>query len=374
MALFKKNQSQTDSATKDTKSSNEAPVFDPAKAERWFDHARTSFESTNYEYATTCWLKGLAFDPANLDALQSFLNSAQAYAQHAKKGGPSKDQIKNIGGKSPVDKFMTSLLQWGTTTPLDASCAVKATEHAATLGLKESARWIGEFALRSARGETKPKKDVFVRLKESMIKAGAFDLATKAAEDAFVLDPRDVALSDEIRNLSAQAAMDTGGFENADQEGGFRQNIRNAEEQQKIREASQVVKTDEVAERVVEEAKADYESRPNDTHAAGRYVRTLLERGTDADEQQARKVLQATHESSKEFRWRQQLGDLEIRIERRKLVAAKQKLEANPLDEGAKIKYQKVATAFVEKEAEEYATRVEAYPTDTRFKYELGRR
>ncbi|MFG0258064.1 MAG: tetratricopeptide repeat protein [Phycisphaerales bacterium JB043] len=376
MALFKKNQTGEGSGDSGDGSATggQGPAFDPGKAERWFAHAKTSHESTNYEYATTCWLKGLAFDPANLEALQSFLNSAQAYAQGAKKAGPSKDQVKNVGGKTPVDKYMTSLLQWGTSQPLDAGAAVKATEHAASLGLTASARWIGEFALRSARGEAKPKKDTFVRLKDSMIKVDAYDIATKAAEDAVTIDPGDVVLKDEIRNLSAQAAMNTGGFENADEEGSFRQRIKNADEQQKIREQQQVVKTEDVAERVVSEAKADYESRPDDTHAAGKYVRALLERGTAADEQEARRVLKELYESTKEFRWRQQLGDLEIRIERRKVVAARKKLEESPGDESLKTEYQKIYSAFIEKEAQEYEARVEAYPTDTKFKYELGRR
>ncbi|MHC4976767.1 MAG: tetratricopeptide repeat protein [Planctomycetota bacterium] len=374
MALFKKNQSDDDSSKKNGASEGDAPTFDPRKAERWFEHARTSHDSTNYDYATTCWLNGLAFDPANIDALQSFLNSAQAYAQSAKKPGPSKDQLKNIGGKTPVDRYVTSLLQWGTSVPLDASYAVKATEHAATLGLTASARWIGEYALRSARSEPKKKKDTFVRLKDSMIRVDAYDIATKAAEDAVTLDPNDVALKDEVRNLSAQSAMNTGGFENATEEGSFRKRIKDGDAQQKIREASQVVKTEEVAERVVSEAKEDYESRPDDTHAAGKYIKTLLERGTAADEQEARAILKKLYESTKEFRWRQQLGDLEIRIERRKVAAVKKRLEASPADDAIKVEYQKVYTAFVEKEAREYEARVEAYPTDTRFKYELGRR
>src|SRR5690606_22840653 len=105
----------------------------------------------NYEYAVTCWLKGLAFDSANQDALQGFLSSAQAFASGQKKPGPSKDQQKAFGGKSPVDRYVASLLQWGTTPQLsNVSAGVKAGEAAAALGLGDSAKWIGERTMARA--------------------------------------------------------------------------------------------------------------------------------------------------------------------------------------------------------------------------------
>jgi hypothetical protein len=347
---------------------------DPGKASRWFDHARTQHETANYEYAVTCWLKGLAFDPANQDALQGFLSSAQAFAAGQKKPGPSKDQVKSFGGKSPVDRFVQSLLLWGTTPQLsNVGAGVKAVEAAASLGLGDSAKWIGERTMARAR-QSEPKKDHFLRLKDAFVSIEAFRLAQQAGEAALQLDPNDGPLKDEVRNLAAQAAMSGGGYEETGEEGGFHKNIKDAEAQKRLREQSSVVRTEDATERIVQEAKADYESRPNDTHAIGRYVKALLERSAPEDEQTVIDILRKAFEDTREFRWRQQLGDLEIRRERRNLAALKRKVDENGGDEALREEFRKAQRDLLESEAREFKVRVEAYPTDARLKYELGRR
>jgi len=347
---------------------------DPGKASRWFDHARTQHETANYEYAVTCWLKGLAFDPANQDALQGLLGSAQSFAQGQKKPGPSKDQLKSFGGKSPVDRYIQSLLHWATSPQLShVSAGVKAVESAASLGLADSAMWIGERTLaRGKQGE--PKKDIFIRLKDAFVKIEAFKLAQQAAEAAYQLDSNDAGLYEEVRDLAAQAAMTSGGYEESGEEGGFRKNIRDAEGQKRLREQSSVVKSEDAAAQAVDEAREDYESRPADTHAIGRFVKALLERGTAQDEQTAIEVLGKAYEDTKEFRWRQQLGDLRIRRERRKVTAARRRLEESPGDEALREQVRQAHRKLLEDEAAEFQVRVEAYPTDTRLKYELGKR
>jgi len=345
---------------------------DPGKAARWFEHARTQHETANYEYAVTCWLKGLAFDPANMEALQQFLNSAQSFAQGQKKPGPSKDQVKSFTGRSPVDRYIQALLHWGTT--LEPAPGAKAVEAAASLGLDDAAKWVGEFTLRKGRAAQKPRKELFVKLKDQFVKIEAYTLAQQAAEIAYQLDPTDNALHEEVRDLAAQAAMTSGGYEESGEEGGFRKNIRDAEQQQRRREQAAVVKTEEASDRMVEEAKADYESRSSDTHAIQRYVKALLSRGSAADEQEAIEVLKRAYEETKEFRWRQQQGDIAIRRKRRALNALKRQAEENPEDESLNAQLQQAQRKMVEDEAAEFQARVEAYPTDTRLKYELGKR
>ena len=150
MAIFGKKKDDGDKAAEKApkaKAGGFAP--DPAKAASWFKHASVSHQSTNYEYAMTCWLKGLAFDPANREALENYYKSAQAFAAGRPKPGPTKEQIKNVDGKGPISKYQMALLQWGG-KPLDAALATKAVEAASTLQLREIAAWLGEFAIRAA--------------------------------------------------------------------------------------------------------------------------------------------------------------------------------------------------------------------------------
>lgn len=378
MAIFgKKKSAETDegaeggNAPKTAKAGGFNP--DPAKAQSWFKHAEVSHQSTNYEYAMTCWLKGLGFDPANRDALESFYKSAQAFAAKRGKPGPTKDQLKNVSGKGPVGKYQAALLNWGG-KPLDASAAIKAVSSAGELQLRESAAWIGQFALRAARGETKHRKDAFVKLLDVFEKNELWELATRAGEDAVHLDPGDGPLADRVKQVSAKAAMSSGGFDESGEEGGFRKNIRNAEAQDRIRQQQQVVQTEEAAESALEEARADYESRPDDRNSILKYVRALIKRGRQEDEERAREVLLKGYTDLKEERLREQAADIQLRWGQRKLATLKKAVEAAPDDAEAKAAYDTARAEQLRLETEEYRQRVRAYPTETSYKYELGRR
>ena len=374
MAIFgKKKNDDADgsSVKKPSKAGGFAP--DPAKAQRWFQHAEVSHQSTNYEYAMTCWLKGLGCDPANQEALTSFYQSAQAFSAGRAKPGPTKDQAKALDGKGPVNKYLIALLQWGG-KPLDAAASLRSVEAAGALNLRESAAWLGEFALRAARSEPKPRKDAFIKLLDVFEKNELWTLATKAGEDALTLDRADGSLADRVKQVSAKAAMKTGGFDEAGEEGGFRKNIRDSEAQQKIRDQQQVVRTGDAAQQAVEEAKADYDARPEDRNSINRYVRTLLQRAAEGDETEAQRVLLAGYAALKEERMREQASDIDLRTGRRALAAIKKQLEASPGDAALKSAFEQAQRGQIRQEADEFRQRVRAYPTETSYKYELGRR
>lgn len=343
---------------------------DPVKAARFFNHARTVHESTNYEYATTLWLQGLRMDPSSMSGLESFFASAQAYAKESGKDKPSKEQSKNFGGREPVEKYLEALLYWGM-KPGDGGLALKALEASAKADLQEPGYWIGERALPMAMRD-KPKKDTFVKMMDSFERLQVFDLAVKAGEFALSLDPSDANLEARVRNLAAQMTMSRGGYENTGQEGGFRANIKDLKAQRQLEEESRLSKTEETADRVVAAAKEDYESRPKDRNAIARYARVLMERGRPEDEKVAYDLLMRSYEETKEFRFRQTAGDLRVRAARRKVAAIRDVAQAKPDDGAAQEKFQKAMEAFTRLEMEELKLRVENYPTDLSFKFELG--
>ncbi len=375
MAIFgKKKSSEADETPGKSKGGKESGGFkpDPSKAEAWFKHAEVSHQSTNYEYAMTCWLKGLGCDPANRDALESFYKSAQAFSASRKKPGATKDQIRAVEGKGRVNKYLMALLNWGG-RPLDTSAALKALDAAGSLHLRESAEYLGTFALRAARSEAKLRKDPFVKLLDICEKNELWELATKAGEDALSFDRADGQLADRVKQVSAKAAMMSGGYEETG-EGGFRKNIRDAEAQEKARQQRAVVTTEESSEQAIAEGRADYESRPEDRNSIYKYVRALLARGRDEDEKLARDILLKGYETLKEERLREQASDIELRWGKRRIAKLKSALEAAPDDEDVKKKLERARAMQLKKEIEEFRARARAYPTETSYKYELGRR
>ncbi len=343
----------------------------PEKAAKFFEHARTTQDTGNHDYAMQLWLRGLGFSPHDMNAMESFCSAALSFTAQNGKKGPSKETVKaTAGAKGPVAKYLSALLTWAL-RPADAGNAVKVAEAAASAELPEPAYWLGERALHALQADAKPKKDHAVRLMRAMQELGAFDLATKAGEAAVRLDPADGKLAQSVRNMSAEATLSRGGFEDRS-EGGFRRNIRNADKQRELADEDSISKSAETIERLVERAKADLESRPDDVPAAKTYIKRLLERGTPDDEKLAYTIAMKAYKKHGQFSFRQQAGDIQMRVARRQLVSIRSKAEAG--DEKAKATLPQAEEKFRQLEMQEFAARVKAFPTDAGPKYELGRR
>lgn len=346
----------------------------PAKARVFFDRARAVHDSTNYEYAMTLWLQGLRQDPSNMPGLEGFMLSAVEFsAANPKAKGPTKEQVKNFEGKGPVEKYLVALLNWGPRVG-DFQLGIKALEAAVKLDLSEAAYWIGTRVLRTALEDPKAKKEHFVTMMELFREVGAYDRAVQAGDAACKLDPTDQKLMAETRNMSAQATMSKGGYEQSGQQGGFRTNVRDMHAQRAREDEERLVKSEDTIERVVTRAREDYESRPNDPPTIQKYAKALLERGTPEDEQSAYKVLMKGFEVTKTYRFKQLAGDIRLRAQRRKLIELRDAAEGAEPESDVRRQYESALRQYRENEIREFEERVQMYPTDLNMKYELGRR
>ncbi len=204
------------------------------KARKFFQHARTVHETTNYEYAMKLWLDGLRQDPASMEGLEGFFESAKYFASENKKG-PSKETAKSFGGRGDVEKYLAALLDSGA-YPLDSVAVVRAADCAARLGLAEITYALAERAMVVLARDPRGRKDLYLKLMDVCGQVNAFDLAVRAGEAACRLDPSDGRLASEVRNLAAQATMSRGGYDKSGQAGGFRSNIRDADKQRMLEE------------------------------------------------------------------------------------------------------------------------------------------
>lgn len=346
----------------------------PEKAARFFTHAKTVHETANFEYAMRLWLDGLRQDPTNLDAVQAFFRSSASFLSQPK-AKPGKETTGLYKGRQPVERYLRGLLEWGL-SPEDGGLAVGAADaaskfHSDATDLAEITHWIGERALGALARDKKPRKDQAVRLMEACTRVGAYDIAVKAGDLAVRLDPADSDLATKVRNLSAQATMSRGGFE---QGGDFRKNIRDAEAQRRLDEESRIVKTEDVKERVLRAAEEEYRQRPTDIPTINKYARALREMGGDENEKRAINLYLKAYEDTKQFRFREEAGDLILRRKERALQRYRDRAEANPNDPTAVAQARQAEEKFLEAEIEEYRLRVNEYPTDLSKKFELGSR
>lgn len=345
---------------------------EPDKARKFFEHAKTVHQTGSFEYAMQLWLQGLRFDPGSLTGLEGYFNSA---LQHAESSGGkiSKETSKIFDGKTQTEKFLLAVLAWSMKFK-DSGLAVRATEAAAVVDLAETTYWIGEKALGLSKNDPKPKKDNFAKLVEAFAKVGAFDKAAEAGEAALRMDPSDGDLAARVRNMSAQSTMARGGFDQTGQAGGFRANVRNLDKQRELEDAERIVKTEETIDRLVTTAEEQYRANPSDLAIITNYSKRLRERGRPEDEDLAVKVLTKAFEETKQFRFRQEIGELRLRRASRALRKYRDAAEAAPDNAETQEKYKQASAQFLKMEIEEMKLRVDAYPTDLALKYELGRR
>ena len=344
--------------------------FSPEKANKFFDRAKTVHETGNHEYAINMWLSGLRFDPLSMRGHEGFLNSAIARrkADDFKKGF-DKDTLKSFSGKSDVDRYLYSLLEWMQKIE-EPAYAVRVLETGAKLKLSEPLTWwYDQGVMKVVRA--KPKKELFLKVMAAMKAVGSFDRAVAAGEAAVEADRSDGQLAQEVRSLAAQATMSRGGYDQSGQAGGFRSNIRDAQKQRQLEDAEKISKTDETVERVLQQAKEDFEKRPDDIPALQQYVKRLLDHGLPADETLAQSLLLQAYAKTNQFRLRQAAGEIVMRQNVRKLreMRAAAELDPSKMDQLRETERQ-----FAEQETKEYQLRVENYPTDVKLKFELGRR
>lgn len=348
-------------------------AFSPEKARRFFDRAGTVHDSGNYEYAMQLWLSGLRQDPSSDTGLDGFMNSVNAYRAETGKKVVSKETTNVVSGKTPVDRYIGALLQFGLKQE-ELGPATRAADAAAALGLYDPAEKIGRVALKIARTEKRQRKDVYVKLLDVFEKARAFTLAAEAGETACRMDPADGELQNRVRNMMAQATMNKGGFDETGQEGGFRKNIRNAEKQRDLELADQVSKTEDAKTRLLQLAAAEFKESPDDLAVLDKYGKALLDRGRPEDEKRAIALYMQAYEKSGQFRFRQRAGEIQVRRGRRQVSSLRAKVQAEPENKELAAKLAKGEEALANIELNELKLRVENYPTDATLRFELGKK
>jgi tetratricopeptide (TPR) repeat protein len=370
----KKSEPAADAASGDAafvaKGAEGAFVPQPEKARKFFDHARAIGATGNNAYAMTLFANGLKLDPANMTAHQEFYEAAIKYYQSGGKPA-SRSDVRSVDGPGPVDKFVAAEFAWmhdlnNLALALEvAEATVKATQL-------EFAQWFAPRLLNMLRKQSK-KKSYWVQAMNLFRSMQCWNQAFEAGEMALQLDPTDGALQAEIRQLAAQRAISTGGYDRVEsaQEGGFRQFIKDADRQKALEEQESLSGGADVEERNLERARRDFEENPMSPEAIGKYAQ-LLKRRPDMEEK-AHEVYMTGYERLGEYRFRMAAGDIRIAQLRRRVEAAKERFEAQPQDLVLKTELADLERQYLELRGAEFRERMAKYPTDRGIKMELGR-
>ncbi|NNM25852.1 MAG: hypothetical protein HKO59_07660 [Phycisphaerales bacterium] len=368
MALFKKK-----SPTNGNGESDPPPAFEPSpeKARKWFEHAKTAAMSSNFDYALSCFANGLKWDPGAMTAHEAMFEAAVGYMNQGGKSASSRE-VKGLDDGSEMGKFVAAEFEWMKDLH-NFKNALRALEMAVKAEQLEYGHWIAPKVFNLLRGQKKHSKSSLVQAMTLFRSVGAWDESLNAGEMARALDPSDNELDADLKNLSAQRAMDQGGYEQAaGEEGGFRKFIKDEDKQRELIEEESLAGGGSIEERNLLRAQRDYEANPASPDAINRYAQLLKKQGTPEAAQQALGIYKKGFEDTNEYRFRMHVGDIEIELLAQAVATLAEQLEATPDDAGVRDRHAAARTALLTLQSREYTERVARYPTDRQRKYQLG--
>jgi hypothetical protein len=352
---------------------------DPRKARRFFDHAETTANASNYDYSVDLSISGLQYDPGNMNQHEALYEVAKRRKVSGGKPAGIGARMKKLGS-SPIDKMLHAEKMWAL-NPLDEGlagdtfkAAVDAFEEVEEdLGLGEVAFWIGEIWLPMISQQKKPSAKKYMTAKDLFVRLDRYDKAVEACRKAAALSPNDSKLMSELKDLQAEQMMSEKKYGSGG-EGDFRENLKDSDAQAAIQQEIQISKTGSDADDIIARRRAEYEEDPQDLNRVQKLVDALVQRESAESEREAIELLKKAWEETGQYRHRVRMGDIQMKQFNRVLRQIKAKIDKTPGDKDLIGKYEAGRAKQLAFELQEFTDRCKNYPTDMGLRYELGRR
>ncbi len=344
----------------------------PDKARRWFDHARVMADSFNFDSALVYYAHGIGLDPSMMSAHEAMYEAAVQYFNKGCRPASGKE-IRKLEGSHPVEKFAAAEFAWMKDIN-NGSLAMKLLEAIVKAQQFEFGHWFAPKVLNILQKQKKPSKNAFLQAMTCLAEIGAWNEALRAGEIALALDPMDAELESDLKDLSAQRAMDEGRYAEAGgEEGGFRKFVLDADKQRELEEASSIAGGQSIEQRNLERALKEYEQSPGIPDIINKYAQLLKAKGTPQDEQQAYDIYIKGFRETEEYRFRALAGDIKIEQAQRHVNELQERLDGRTNDGQLSAELERARRTALQLRFAEFSERTERYPTDRRIKFQLGK-
>lgn len=345
------------------------PPEDQKKAQVFFDRGRTVADTGNFEYGIELYLQGLHVDPENVDAHQYMRE--MSLKRKASKGKDLGMMERMKLGKTSKEDFKTNMLnaeKMLAYEPGDTSRMLSVFQNAIKAGYYDTALWIGGVLMKANVESQKPDIKLYLALKDGYKSFEQWKLAVEACDQALRLRQDDMDLQKELKDLSAQRTMTEGKYGVAKS---FRDSIRDMDKQQDLLAGERDFKSDDFLIRKAKEAEIDWGSSPEDMILFSKYIEALKATESAEYENKAIEQLDLMHKKTRQFKWRQKLGEIKmIQLSRMERV-----LRADAQrDPEMKKEYVQFLREKAGQEMAEYQLIVENYPTDTTARFNVAQR
>ena len=347
------------------------PEEEQAKAKVFFDRGNSVAGTGNYEYAIEMYLQGLNIDPENIDAHQTLREFSLKRKASGGKDMGMFEKMKVKTNSSDEKANMLAAEKLLAYDPGNTARMLQVTQSALKAGFFDTVMWAGAITMRANAESKKPDYATYIALKNVYKELERWKEAADAAKFAAELRPDDMDLAAERKNLDTLNTMDQGKYGKAKS---FRDSIRDMDSQRKLLDQDKDVRSDDLMTRAIKEAEAEWKAEPNEPGKLSKYVDALLKTERPEEENLAIEVLEEAYERTKQFRWRQRVGQIKIAQLNRMDRSMRDELAKDKTNAELKQRYAEFSREKAETELGELTQWVEAYPTDTRFRFEMAKR
>jgi hypothetical protein len=347
---------------------------DPRKALSFFRHAETVAETRNYNYAIECYINGLRHDPDNMIKHEALRDIALRRKVSGDTPAKLMERMQR-GARDKVDKMLHAEMLWSK-DPLNLARALEVAEKAAeadedepTLELGELVNWIGVMVLEKGETQKPPSKAEIFKVRDLLARVGAWEVAVNATRMLMAVEPNNLELVEELKDFEAELAMIKGGYT-----ANARQAARDVDLQQSLEAGDRISKSESEAELVIARHRAELEEAPEDIDRKLKLVKALSDRDNEEHQAEAISILEQIVEETEQYRHKMAISDIKMKQMNRNLRLAREAAKADKDNQELAGNYKRLAKERLAFELTDFAERVENYPTDMRWKYELGRR
>lgn len=349
-------------------------VPSPEKAKMFVERAEKAQSQSAFDVALFYFANAVKVDPQDIALHEAMYACAKLHFAGGGKPASNLD-IKPLEGPTAIDRLAITELYWmrdlnNVDRALDMlHASVKADQIA-------FGSWAGPkvFNLLSVSLRDKPNKKMLLRAKDLFVQVNSWEEAKLCIEKALAIDPSDINLDREFKQILANRAIVASGFDRPDGgTGNFRENVRDLDRQRAMEEADALTGSAGSEDRNLARTKAEYDANPAVPDNVQKYCTALRRMGTPEHEATAYRTYLAAYEALKEYRFRMAAGDIKLMRAIRQQSAAEEVVKLAPTDATAQANLARIRKAVLDLQASEYRERATNYPTDRGIKSELGR-
>jgi len=346
------------------------PEDDRRAAKKFFDYAHQVAGSGQFDYAIEMFIQGLDKDPEDITEHQ---NLREVSLKRKASGGKalgfmaatklrnSKDDKQNMLNAEKLLAF----------DPGNTDHMVSLMQNAHRAGCYDTVMWIGPELLKANASAKKPEFSKFMILKDVYKSIQEWARAVEACQHAAAMKPDDMDLQTELKNLGAFRTMKEGNYGSS---GSFRDSVRDKDSQDKLMQQDKDVQSADFMMQQAAEAEAEWRRDPNEAGKLMKYVDALLKTERPDQENKAIDVLQETFDKSRQFRFRQKMGQVKIAQIARMERSKREEAHKNAGDPALQKELKELQRFRAEEELKEFQLWSENYPTDSKIKYDVATR